>query len=114
MKIKNLTPHDVLFIDGDVKINFPKEVDKFPRVNEEIKVIGNVNGIPITKKIFGNCENLPEKEDGTLLIVSVIIANALPNRDDLIVPNTIRDEKGQIIGCNSFSIIAEAPDYEII
>lgn len=114
MKIRNLSPHDVVVIIGGKKINFPKEVEKFPRLIEEIKVIGKINNIPITKKVYGKCENLPEKVDDTLLIVSGLIATALPDRDDLIVPNTIRDEKGQIIGCDSFSIVADVKNFEIL
>lgn len=38
-------------------------------------------------------------------IVSRMVANALPNRKDLLVPNElVRDDQGNIIGCRSFEV----------
>ena len=47
---------------------------------------------------------LPDKQEGVLYIVSRITAEALPNRDDLLmVDGTVRDDDGRIIGCTGFS-----------
>ena len=62
--------------------------------------------IKILKKRFLADETtlLPPIEEGVYYIVSAIVATAI-RRNDLIVPNTIRDEDGQIIGCDSFLVI---------
>jgi len=47
---------------------------------------------------------LPDKQEGVLYIVSRITAEALPNRDDLLmVDGTVRDDDGRIIGCTGFA-----------
>ena len=47
---------------------------------------------------------LPNEQEGVLYIVSRITAEALPNRDDLLmVDGTVRDDGGRIIGCTGFS-----------
>ena len=61
-------------------------------------------GVKVVNKVFGKVENLPEKQDNVYLIVSSLVAQAA-KRDDLVVPNTIRDENGKIIGCDSFAFI---------
>jgi hypothetical protein len=41
----------------------------------------------------------------TYYIVSQIIKNALPHRDDLLVPaDVVRDDRGNIIGCKSLGV----------
>lgn len=47
---------------------------------------------------------LPKQQEGVLYIVSRITAEALPNRDDLLmVDGTVRDDDGRIIGCTGFA-----------
>ena len=61
--------------------------------------------IPITKTVFGEVEGLPEYSKGRYYIVSSLVAQACPNRPDLLIVNeTIRDKEGKIIGCQSFSV----------
>ena len=61
--------------------------------------------IKINSTSFGEVEGLPAPEDGTLFIVSALVAQALKGvRNDLVVPDdTVRDDRGVIIGCKSFA-----------
>ena len=102
--IINLTPHDVIVVDDNgntVKV-FPKS--KSPaRCSVNREVIGDVDGYPLYKSVFGAVENLPAPERGTYYVVSRLVAEAT-ERDDLLVPDdTVRDEAGHIIGCRGFS-----------
>jgi len=105
----NCTPHDITIVgkDGSIVATIMKS-GIIPRLHEVIHEVGNINidgvEVPIKNKEFGGCENLPEKRESTFLIVSGLIAQAV-RRDDLLVPNTVRDGKGQIIGCDSFAQI---------
>ena len=63
---------------------------------------GEVMGISVTRTVFGEPVGLPEPEVGTCYIVSQLVKNALPERDDLVVPaEVVRDADGNIIGCKS-------------
>ena len=109
MKIINCTPHDVNLITESENITFPRS-GIIPRLTEQQVKINSVtvNGIEIDimKKSFNEVEGLPEPENGTTYIVSALIAGACPGRTDLIIPNdTIRDEKGRIVGCKNFARI---------
>jgi len=65
---------------------------------------GMTDSLPRVSKRFGDVTGLPEPKDNILYIVSQIVADACPNRCDLLVPSDIiRDGAGQVIGCRSFS-----------
>lgn len=61
--------------------------------------------IKVNSTSFGEVEGLPEPQEGTIFIVSALVAQALRGvRDDLVIPDdTVRDEQGRIIGCKSFA-----------
>ena len=46
---------------------------------------------------------LPEQQDGTFYIVSALVARAAGREDFVIVNDTVRDNDGRIIGCQSFA-----------
>ena len=106
-KIKNLTPHDVTIVDNDgnqIEV-FKRNSDIIPRVSSKTIEEFVLGKIKFTKTTFGNVENLPDKQDDTLLIVSSIVCQACRDRDDLVIVNeTVRDDNGRIVGCKSFSI----------
>ena len=110
----NLTPHDIVFVDGD---NNPvltvAPSGQLARVSVKTVPVGELNvmgvKIPITTSSFGDVTGLPDEEDGTAFIVSLAVINALHkqgiNRSDLYIPNeSIRNDKGQVIGCKSAGI----------
>ena len=101
--ISNTTPHAINVI-GENNITFePSGI--LIRLTTKIEVVGEINGIPLSKTVFGEPIGLPEFQDGTYYIVSQLVKSALPNRSDLLVPaEMVRDEKGQILGCKSLGL----------
>lgn len=107
MKFTNLTPHAITFLaeDGSV-LRTVEPSDTLARVSTKTVTIGDIDGIPVTATEFGEVEGLPEPEDGTIYIVSSLVAQRVPNRGDVFIPNeSVRDDKGRIIGCRSLGRI---------
>ena len=111
MKIINLTPHDVVLIiekeNIETRVVFPKSGNT-ARVTEISTPSDGVEYnwviIPLVTTVWGNIENLPEQEDGTMYIVSSIVASAAieAGRDDILVPaDFVRNEEGMILGCKA-------------
>ena len=102
--IINKTPHEVIV--SEVKIG----TDGLPfRLNQRTTGDGYLlfgdKKINITKTEYTGQEDLPPYSYGTYYIVSAVFCQANPDRADfLIVNETIRDERGVIIGCKSLSI----------
>ena len=101
--IKNLTPHSIVVIlSNDIRYVITPS-DSVARCSSSTEVIGEVNGVPLTRTIYGEVVGLPQPKENTIYIVSTLVAQACPNRDDLFIPNEIvRDTNGKIIGCKSF------------
>ncbi len=78
----------------------------FPvRVKSESIFAGSLDGIPLIRTIWGHVEGLPDSQEDVFYIVSQLVKDRLPDRTDLLVPaDIVRNEKGQIIGCKSFSV----------
>ena len=105
VKVVNMTPHDIVFVNGDQQVVI-KASGMLARVSTETIRTGevNVNGmaIPLTETRFGEVEGLPAPEDGTVFVVSSLVAQRCKNRNDVFIPNeSVRDDKGRIIGCRS-------------
>jgi len=101
----NCTPHPITLLDADnnVAITLPKG-DVVPRLSQTTKQVDVVNGVSITETQFGATQDLPDAQDGVLLIVSRLILSANPHRNDLVVPNElVRDDNGNIVGCKSLA-----------
>lgn len=107
MKLINLTPHAITFVNEDeTQILVVEPSGEIARVSVHTETVGEINGIPITTSVFGEVENLPDPQDGTIYIVSSLVAQRCNNRDDVFIPNeSVRDDKGRIIGCRSLGII---------
>lgn len=103
MKIINLTPHTInLYRNGEMVLAIPSS--GVARVNVTSQTVGEVNGFPIRQNAYGEVVGLPEPEEGTVYIVSALVAQAAKNRADLlIVDDTLRNSEGQIIGCRGFA-----------
>src|SRR5574342_685222 len=115
--IINLTPHPVT-IAG---VTFPPD-GRVPRVATTTVLVGRLvedapgewvrqhcpdggfgmpdypgRSIPFTRVELGEVVDLPEPVPGTWLIVSRMVAEAAPKRDDLFAPgDLVRDEAGRI------------------
>ena len=105
MKIINCTPHTINFVnDAGEVIRTIEPSGILPRVSYSINLVGDIDGIPDEETVYGEITDLPEKQDGVILIVSAMVASRLPNRDDLRVPGRqVRNDRGQVIGCKSLS-----------
>lgn len=109
MTIKNLTPHAVNIIqdDGSYKTFESVGIARADQTYEEVFV---AEGIIFVKSSYGAPINLPDPEEGVLLIVSkqTIEAAVGVGRtiNDLVVPvDIVRNDKGQILGCRKLSFI---------
>ena len=104
----NLTPHEIRVIGAgpngaDVIIPTSGTV---ARCESKRTVMSSVNGIPVNRTVMGEVQGLPAPIEGVVYIVSKIVAEAVPERDDvLIVDDTVRDESGRIVGCRAFAHI---------
>lgn len=106
IKMVNLTPHDVNFVDNDGNIvRTVKPSGVVARLSVETIVIGEIDGIQVTESVFSDIENLPEEAEDTIYIVSSLVAEKA-KRADVYVPNgSVRDSNGRIIGCKSLGRI---------
>ena len=98
----NLTPHDVTIrrVDGS-EVTYPP-AGPVPRVQETKEEIAVVDGVPFVRVRYGQVDGLPSPMDGAYLIVSTLIRQALPERQDLVSPgDSIRNEDGLIVGCRA-------------
>jgi len=132
MKVINRTPHIVKV--GDVEFKSEGEPLRLQQVTESAGyLIGNCRGcdsqlnedivgdiycpacgeicfggvgkIPLSKTRFEQAEGLPVQIEGTYYIVSSILCQAYTDRNDfLIVNETVRNERGEIVGCKSLAI----------
>jgi hypothetical protein len=101
-KIVNLTPHAITIVseNGDI-LRKIEPSGMLARCSVRTECVGEMDGIPVTTSVFGQVEGLPEPEEGTIYIVSSLVAQRV-NRDDVFIPNeSVRDEQGRIIGCKS-------------
>ena len=111
MIIKNFTPHTIVvrLAAEDATFLPEKGEDGQPvpvRVNQTNNPlppleVGELD-IPVSHPVYGGVTGLPEPEDGTVLVVSTMVADALRSsgRKDIYVPDSGPDairENGQIV-----------------
>ena len=106
MTIMNCTPHAINIMDSEGKEILTLEPSGIcPRCSVERKKVGNINGIPINKSVFGDVYDLPSPQPDTIYIVSRVVAEAARREDLYIVDNAVRDENGRIIGCRALASV---------
>lgn len=67
---------------------------------ESSEMFAEDQGIQMYKTIYGEVEGLPEERDNIVIIVSMAVRQALPERKDLASPGSLRkDESGMPTGC---------------
>ncbi len=103
MKIINLTPHAVTIASLTIQPD-----GRIPRLREETRVVGEVSidghTLPVTETTLGELEGLPEPQRDTIYIVSRLVAEATPHRDDLFFPGRlVRDQEGRVVGAESLA-----------
>ncbi len=113
MNLVNLTPHEVVLVDGDnnVIVRIPSSgVARAQQRDTQVGVIMLNPGrsIPVVETEFGHTEGLPEPTKETAFIVSIITLNAAraqgrPTNDLFITNGLVRDDAGVIIGCRALA-----------
>ena len=99
----NLTPHPIVLDDG-VNSKTYEPSGEVARVTQESKTVGEVDGFTI-KTLISVGDNLPDPKEGVQYIVSAMVLAQLPERQDLVAPNTneaARNDKGHIISVPGF------------
>lgn len=104
--IVNLTPHELNLVSPDGETTTIQPSGQIARITstpgQELAL--GLSCRTFTSPTWGEVENLPEPQDGTIFIVSGIVAGRISGRPDVWSPGTgprdeaIRDEKGRIIG----------------
>lgn len=106
MTIVNCTPHAINIMDSEGKEILTLEPSGIcPRCSVERKKVGDINGIPINKSVFGDVYDLPSPQPDTIYIVSRVVAEAARREDLYIVDDAVRDENGRIIGCRALASV---------
>lgn len=102
IKILNFTPHAINIVGETTRTI---ESSGLIRLEMNTESVTTLEGIPVTKTVFGEPVGLPEQVEGTFYIVSQLVKTALPERADLLVPaEVVRDDKGRILGCKSLGM----------
>ena len=105
--IINLTPHTIVIVSDDG--NVIRTIDPsgtVARVSAKTIRSGEFDGIPLTRTEFGEVVDLPGPTEDIVYVVSSLVASRVPERDDVLIPNeSVRDEKGRIVGCRSLGHI---------
>lgn len=105
--VVNCTPHSVTLLDRDnnCRMRFDSScIARCQEIVEQLHPMDMHDHLPLVAKRFGAVDGLPPSVDNRMYIVSQIVADACPDRCDLLVPSdVVRDGKGQILGCRSFS-----------
>lgn len=99
MKLVNLTPHPVRLCGLDIQPS-----GQVARVSTTEVVVDNIDvdgtNVPILSVEFGEVVGLPEPEDGTIFIVSALVAQAARRSDVMSPGRLVRDPEGRVIGAD--------------
>ena len=102
----NLTPHSITFVKPNGETEIIPASGQLARVASKTITAGEIDGIPVTETVFGEVEGLPMPSEGKIFLVSSLVAQRVPNREDVFIPSeSIRDDAGRIIGCKSLGRI---------
>lgn len=103
--LTNLTPHAINIITPNGVIDVPAS-GAVARCSQKEVIIGEINGITVTRQTFGEVVGLPVEQEDTIFIVSRLVAAACPQRKDLVIPGPlVRDDEGRPVGCNGLSVL---------
>lgn len=104
--ILNLTPHIVNLRMSDGTISLIERKGRIPRVEEVIEFQDLIEGSYVYGMSYGGVIDAPPIVPNTIYIVSRMVAEALPSRDDLLFPIMLeRDDKGTVISARGLGRI---------
>lgn len=110
MNIVNLTPHALNLMPAGptgTVVTIPPSglvarcaVD---RVQVDTVTVDGIS-VPVNQTRFGEVSNLPDPQPDTIFVVSALVAQAVPDRQDVfIVDDAVRDDQGRIIGARALA-----------
>lgn len=106
-KIVNLTPHALKIqrLDGSfLELPKPEAGTLVPRRAAKSVQMDPIEGVSIATTVFGEVENLPAVSEDTIYIVSRLVVDGAPERQDLFAPGELlRDEGGNIVGAKGLA-----------
>lgn len=114
MNFVNLTPHRVVVRPDAAPEMISELSDSVVRCQVTAKRIGDLDGIPLVRQVFGFPTGIPDPKEGTIYIVSALVAQAA-GRPDVVSPDTgptaIR-ENGQVVAVRGFQTFAPPLNME--
>ena len=98
----NLCGHDVV-IEFDNRTLRVVASGTVARCSSETVRLGTFDGVPLTETRYFNPVGVPEPKDGVMYIVSKIVKECYPNRDDVVFPNETKRNGTTVYSCQSLS-----------
>lgn len=116
MNIRNLTPHIITISTHDGYVILPRHSAPVPRLEVERTALPPLvydgHHIPLVRSRMGAVRDLPPAEEEVCLVVSALVAEACPERSDLLYPGeAVRDDSGRVVGCAG---LCAGPGYAAI
>jgi hypothetical protein len=110
MKIVNLTPHALCLMPGgpdEPTVTIPPSGQvarcAVDRVQVDAVAVDGIT-VPVNQTRFGEVSDLPDPQPSTIYVVSALVAQAVPDRQDVfIVDDAVRDDQGRIIGARALA-----------
>lgn len=101
--IRNLTPHAVHLVTAEGQVQLAPDTPP-ARLRQQATAAGSVDVGGEAVELFDvgvdGIEGLPPSQTGVWLVVSRLVAEACPERRDLVFPyREVRDNAGRVIGC---------------
>jgi len=112
MKFKNFTPHELSIHDGSF-VMLTRTVTVYPVAGPaprldvareqlgSLSIDGTTTEHAVVRSVMGSPTGLPSEVEGTILIVSALVAEhpSLADRQDIAYPGeALRDGEGKVIG----------------
>ena len=99
-EVVNLTPHEVSVFVGDTMKRIPPS-GKVVRITQNCEPAGDIDGMQVVLCHEGEPRGLPDPKEGTVYLVSSVVAKSVKRRD-VLAPDTsddgvIRDGAGYIL-----------------
>lgn len=87
-KIINLTPHPITLANSNDEIVLTIPSSGSARLATTQKVVGEINGFSVNKTFYGQVEGLPDPIVDTIFVVSLLVAQQVSERDDVVAPDS--------------------------
>lgn len=110
MRVINLTPHSISYVDPNYACVIPSSgvARAEQQMVEGNPIVGMGNVFKTCRMSYGDLIGLPDPDGETFYIVSAITAEAARRSgrttDDLLLTaDLVRDDQGRVVGCRAFA-----------